>query len=102
MATEREKLENINYIHFTYFPLYTIEFLRCEDRRTEYKCLGLMGFGLKRVRAMGWYAGDPCSILGRGGLFYIWIYTPALWVSFGLDIALYKIPHLFILLYIGC
>jgi hypothetical protein len=47
------------------------------------------GFGLV-VRAADWHAGDPGSNTRQERPLYMWMNTPALWVCFGGDIALYK------------
>jgi hypothetical protein len=48
------------------------------------------GFDLV-VRAAGWHASDPGSILGRDGIhLYIWMYTPSVVSTFGWICALYK------------
>jgi hypothetical protein len=55
-------------------------------------------FGLV-VRAADWHAGNQGSNPRQERPLYIWMYTPALRVRFGGDIALYSL-HLFIYLFV--
>jgi hypothetical protein len=70
-----------------------------------FTCGGGGGHKTFQLGAGIWPSGQSWGLARRQSRFdsrqgpppYIWMYTPALWVCFGWDIALYKNPHLILI-----